>query len=161
MLNYFYWVVTLLKRMIAQFKPYNTTRSRFKSPNQTTKRFFIEFFTEFLVSMLFVIIAILSRNSSVNVNFMEDSWFFSHGGEKVVLDNYVCSTVLFHHHFIKVQQAAYRNPRQYWTMKLASFWWIFWKIIVFLFKMQYKASFWQNQQATLHPFAVYHNDNNG
>ena len=73
MLNYFYWVVTLLKRMIAQFKPYNTTRSRFKSPNQTPKRFFIEFFTEFLVSMLFVIIAILSRNSSVNVNFMEDS----------------------------------------------------------------------------------------
>ena len=58
-----------------------------------------------------------------------------------MLGNYVYSTALFHHHFIKVRQAAYKNPRQYWTMKLASFWWIFWKIIVFLSKMQYKASF--------------------
>ena len=34
--------------------------------------------------------------------------FFSHGGEKVeMLGNYVCSTALFHHHFLKVQQAAY------------------------------------------------------
>ena len=73
MLNYIYWVVTLLKRMIVQFKPCNTTKSRFKSQNQTTKRFFIEFFTEFQVFMLFIIIAIFSRNSSLNVNFMEDS----------------------------------------------------------------------------------------
>ena len=67
MLNYIYWVVTLLKRMIVQFKSCNTTKSRFKSQNQTTKRFFIEFFTEFVVFMLFVIITILSRNFSLNV----------------------------------------------------------------------------------------------
>ena len=73
MLNYIYWVATLLKRMIVQFTPCNTTKSRFKSQNQTTKRFFIEFFPEFVVFMLFIIIAILSRNSSLNVNFMEDS----------------------------------------------------------------------------------------
>ena len=72
MLNYIYWVATLLKRMIVQFTPCNTTKSRFKSQNQTTKRFFIEFFPEFVVFMLFIIIAILSRNSSLNVNFMED-----------------------------------------------------------------------------------------
>ena len=73
MLNYFYWVVTLLKKIIVQFKPYSTTKSRFKSQNQTTKRFFIYFFTEFVIFMLFVIVAILSINSSQNVNFMEDS----------------------------------------------------------------------------------------
>ena len=66
-------VVTFLQRMIVQFKPSNTTKSRFKSQNQTTSRFFIEFFTEFVVFMLFVIIAILSRTSSLNVNFVEDS----------------------------------------------------------------------------------------
>ena len=34
--------------------------------------------------------------------------FFSHSGEKVeVLGNYVCSTALFHHHFLKVQQTVY------------------------------------------------------
>ena len=70
MLNYIYWVVTLLKRMMVQLRPCNTTKSRFKSQNQTTKRVFIEFFTEFVVFI--VIIAILSRNSSLNVNFMED-----------------------------------------------------------------------------------------
>ena len=73
MSNYIYWAVNLLKRMIVQFKPCNTTKSRFKSQNQSTKRFFIEFFTEFVVFMLFVIIAIVSRNSSLNVNFKEDS----------------------------------------------------------------------------------------
>ena len=36
MLNYVYYVVTLLKRMIVHFKPWNTTKSRFKSQNQTT-----------------------------------------------------------------------------------------------------------------------------
>ena len=77
MLKYIYWVVTLLKRMIVQFKPCNTTKSRFESQNQTTK-VFIEFFTEVVVFMLFFIIAILIRNSSLNVNFMEDSCFFFH-----------------------------------------------------------------------------------
>ena len=79
---------------------------------------------------------------------MSTSWkihndFFSQGGEKVeVLGNYVCSTALFHHHFLKVQQAAYlKEAKAIMDNKLASFWWIFWKIIVFLSKMQYKASF--------------------
>ena len=36
--------------------------------------------------------------------------FFSHGGGKVeMLVNYVCSTALFHHHFLKVQQAVYQK----------------------------------------------------
>ena len=40
--------------------------------------------------------------------------FFSHSGENLeVLGNYVCPTALFHHHFLKVQQAAYRKPKQY------------------------------------------------
>ena len=74
MLNYIYWVVTLLKRMIVQFKPCNATKSRFKFQNQTTKRFFIEFFTKFVVFMLFVIIAILELVSAIFYQF----FFFFH-----------------------------------------------------------------------------------
>ena len=33
--------------------------------------------------------------------------FFSHVDGVEVLGNYVCSTALFHHHFLKVQQATY------------------------------------------------------
>ena len=98
---------------------------------------------------------------------MSTSWkihndFFSQGGEKVeVLGNYVCSTALFHHHFLKVQQAAYlKEAKAILDNKLASFWWIFWKIIVFLSKMQYKASFGRINKLHFIPSAVCHNDDN-
>ena len=89
--------------------------------------------------------------------------FFSHGGEKVeMLGNYVCSTALFHHHFLKVQQAAYlKEAKAILDNETCIILMDFLENYSFLVQDAIQSFFWQNQQATLHPFAVYHNDDNG
>ena len=78
---------------------------------------------------------------------MSTSWkihndFFSYGGEKVeVLGNYVCSTALFHHHFLKVQQAAYLKEAKAILDNETCIILMDFLELVFLSKMQYKASF--------------------
>ena len=164
MLSYFYWVVTLLKRMIVQFKPCNTTKSRFKSQNQSTKRFFIEFFTEFVVFMLFFIILLSWVEILVWMSTSRKIYndFFSHGGEKVeMFGNYVCSTALFHYHFLKVQQAAYlKEAKAILDNETCIILMDFLENYSFLVQDAIQSFFWQNQQATLHPSAVCHNDDN-
>ena len=90
-------------------------------------------------------------------------FFFSHGEEKVeVLGNYVCSTVLFCHHFLKVQQAAYlKEAKAILDNETCIILMDFLENYSFLVQDAIQSFFWQNQQATLHPFAVYHNDDNG
>ena len=90
-------------------------------------------------------------------------FFFSHGEEKVeVLGNYVCSTVLFCHHFLKVQQAAYlKEAKAILDNETCIILMDFLENYSFLVQDARQSFFWQNQQATLHPFAVYHNDDNG
>ena len=98
---------------------------------------------------------------------MSTSWkihdFFSYGGEKVeVLGNYVCSTALFHHHFLNVQQAAYlKEAKAILDNETCIILMDFLENYSFLVQDAIQSFFWQNQQATLHPFAVYHNDDNG
>ena len=99
---------------------------------------------------------------------MSTSWkiyndFFSHGGEKAeMFGNYVCSTALFHHHFLKVQQAAYlKEAKAILDNETCIILMDFLENYSFLVQDAIQSFFWQNQQATLHPFAVYHNDDNG
>ena len=69
---------------------------------------------------------------------------------------------LCHHHFIKVQQATYLKETKAMLYDETC-------IILIDFPEKYSSlvqdaiqSFcWQSQQATLHPFAVYHNDDDG
>ena len=86
--------------------------------------------------------------------------FFSHVREKVeVLANYVCCTALFHHHFLKVQQAAYlKEAKAILDNETCIILMDFSENYSFLVPDAIQSFFWQNQQATLHPFAVYHND---
>ena len=99
---------------------------------------------------------------------MSTSWkiyndFFSHGGEKVeMFGNYVCSTALFHHHFLKVQQAAYlKEAKAILDNETCIILMDFAENYGFLVQDAIQSFFWQNQQAALHPFAVYHNDDDG
>ena len=99
---------------------------------------------------------------------MSASWkihndFFSHGGEKVeMLSNYVCSTALFYHHFLKVQQAVYlKEAKAILDNETCVILMIFLENYSFLVLDAIQSFFWQNQQASLHPFAVYCNDDNG
>ena len=99
---------------------------------------------------------------------MSTSWkiyndFFSHGGEKVeMFGNYVCSTSLFHHHFLKVQQAAYlKEAKAVLDNETCIILMDFAENYGFLVQDAIQSFFWQNQQAALHPFAVYHNDDDG
>ena len=69
---------------------------------------------------------------------------------------------LCHHHFKKVQQAAYLKEAEAILGKETC-------IILMDFSENYsflvqdviQSFYWQNQQATLHPFAVYHSDGDG
>ena len=88
---------------------------------------------------------------------------FSHVREKVeVLANYVCCTALFHHHFLKVLQAAYlKEAKAILDNETCIILMDFLKNYGFLVQAAIQSFFWQNHQATLHPFAVYHHDDNG
>ena len=98
---------------------------------------------------------------------MSTSWkiydFFSHGGEKVeMLGNYVCSTALFHHHFLKVQQAAYlKEAKAILGNETCIILMDFSENYSFLVPDTIQTFFWQIQQAALHPFAVCHSNGNG
>ena len=81
---------------------------------------------------------------------MSTSWkihkdFFSYGGKKwekvEVLGNYVCSTALFHHYFLNVQQAAYLKEAKAILDNETCIILMDFLELVFLSKMQYKASF--------------------
>ena len=69
---------------------------------------------------------------------------------------------LFHHHFMKVQQAAYlkkikamlENETCIILMDFAGNY-------SFLVQDAVQGFYWQNRQATLHPFAMHHNDDVG
>ena len=97
---------------------------------------------------------------------MSTSWkiydFFSHGGEKVeMLGNYVCCTAYFIT-TLKVQQAVYlKEDKAILDNETCIILMYFSENYSFLVPDTIQTFFWQNQQATLHPFAVCHNDGNG
>ena len=97
---------------------------------------------------------------------MSTSWkiydFFSHGGEKVeMLGNYVCSTAYFIT-TLKVQQAVHlKEDKAILDNETCIILMYFSENYSFLVPDTIQTFFWQNQQATLHPFAVCHNDGNG
>ena len=68
----------------------------------------------------------------------------------------------FYHHFLKVQQAAYlKEAKAILDNETCIILMDFAENYSFLVQDAIQSFFWQNQQATLHPFAVYHNDDNG
>ena len=79
--------------------------------------------------------------------------FFPHGGEKVeMLGNYICSTALFHHHFLKVQQLAYlKEAKALLDNETCIILMDFAESYSFLVQDAIESFFWQNQQATLIP----------
>ena len=97
---------------------------------------------------------------------MSTSWkiydFFSYGGEKVeILGNCVCSTAYFIT-TLKVQQAVYlKEGKAILDNETCIILMDFSENYGFLVPDTIQTFFWQNQQATLHPVAVCHNDGNG
>ena len=69
---------------------------------------------------------------------------------------------LCHHHFTKVQQATYLKETKVMLDNETCIILIdFAENYSFLVQDAIQSFCWQNQQATLHPFAVYHNDDYG
>ena len=69
---------------------------------------------------------------------------------------------LCHHHFIKVQQAAYlKEAKAILDHETCIILMDFSGNHSFLVQDAIQSFYWQNQQATLYPFAVYHNDDDG
>ena len=69
---------------------------------------------------------------------------------------------LCHHHFIKVQQAAYLSEaKAILDSETCIILMDFAENYSFLVQDAIQSFYWQNQQATLHLFAVYHSDDDG
>ena len=68
---------------------------------------------------------------------------------------------LFHHHFMNVQQAAYLKKIKAMLDNACIILMDFAGNYSFLVQDAIQGFYWQNRQSTLHPFAMYHNDDDG
>ena len=67
-----------------------------------------------------------------------------------------------HHHFMEVQQTAYlKEAKAMLDSKTCIILMDFAENYSFLVQHTIQSFYWQNQQNTFHPFAVYHNDDDG